>query len=119
MHCRSVSSWCGNQSCRQIGRDPVGWFNLEFQTHGLSNTGTMIISSQESCATSFPRSQAVASAKAYFGTWLCSMRSKRSGAILHLSSQMAPWWIQRPLSESDSRRSQIAAPGIEMENSCG
>ena len=108
-HCRSVSLSCGSQSCRQIGRDRVGWFNPEFQTHGLSSTGTMTISSQRLCAASFPRSQAAASAKAYFGTWLCSMGSKRNGAILRLSSQMVLSWMQRPLSESDSHRCQIAA----------
>src|SRR5689334_23221027 len=31
----------GGRSCRQIGRDPVGWFNPESQTHGLSSTGTL------------------------------------------------------------------------------
>jgi hypothetical protein len=110
-HGRSVSWSCGSQSCRRIGRDPVGWFNPESQTHGLSSTGTMTISSHRNCATSFPRSQAAASAKAYFGTWVCSMGNKRNGAMLRLSSQTVPSWMPHPLSESDSHRSQIAAWG--------
>jgi hypothetical protein len=87
MHCRSVSLWCGSQSSQQIGRDPVGWFNPGFQTDGLSSIGITTISSLESCATSFPRSRAAARAKAYFGTWLCSMQNKRNGITLRLSSQ--------------------------------
>ena len=111
IHCRSVFSWCGSQSCRQIGRDPVGWFNPESRTDGLSNTGTMTISSQRNCASSFRPSQAAASEKVHFGTWLCSMGSKRNGATLRLSLQTVPSWMQHPLSESDSR--QIAAWGTK------
>ncbi len=109
IHCRSVSLWCGSQSCRQIGRDPAVWFNPESQTRGSSSTGTMTISLQRLCATSFPRNQAVASARVYFGTWLCSMGSKRNGAILRLCLLMDPLWMLPTLSESNWRRSQIAA----------
>jgi len=42
-------------------------------------TGTMTISLGESCATSFPPNLAAASAAAYFGTWLYSMESNRTG----------------------------------------
>ena len=92
-----MSLSCGSQSCRQIGRDPVAWFNPESRTHGLSSTGTMTISSQRLCAASFPRSLAAASAKAFFGTWLRSMGSKRNGAVLHLSLQTDPSWMLRPI----------------------
>jgi len=118
IHCRSASSWCGSQSCRQIGRDPVGWCNPESQTHGLSSTGTMTISSQRLYATSFPRSLAAAGAKAYFGTWLCSMGSKRSGALLRLSLQTVPSSMQRPFSKRGLLGCR-ARRGIEMDNSCG
>lgn len=67
IHCRSVSLWCGSQSCRQIGRDPAEWFNPESQTQGSSSIGITTILSRESCAVSFPRSQAAAAAKAYLG----------------------------------------------------
>ena len=118
IHCRSASLWCGSQSCRQIGRDPVGWFNPESQTHGLSSIGITTISSQESCTTSFPRSLAAASARAYFGTWLCSMGSKRNGAILRLSSQTVLSWMQRPFSERNLLGFEMVRE-IEMENSSG
>jgi hypothetical protein len=113
MHCRSACLWCGSQSCRRIGRDLAGWFNPEFQIHGLSSSGTITISSLRLCTASFLRSLAVASETGFFGTWLCSMGSKRSGAILRLCLLMDPLWMQRPTSESDSHRSQIAAWGTK------
>ena len=64
----------------------------------------MTISSPESCTTSFPWSLAAASARGFFGTWLSSMESKRNGAILRLSSQAVPSWMQRPTSKTDSRQ---------------
>jgi hypothetical protein len=117
IRCQSVYLWCGSRSCRQIGRDPAGWFNPESQTHGLSSTGTMTISSQVSCTASFPRSQAAASAKAHFGTWLCSMGSKRNGAIPRLSSQTVPSWMQR-LFLKRGLLGFRAIWEIEMDNSC-
>ncbi len=78
----------------------------------------MTISSQESCASSFRPSQAAASVKAYFGTWLCSMGSKRNGAILRLSSQTVPLWMQRLFLKRRLPGFQ-AAREIEMENSGG
>jgi len=69
----------------------------------------MTISSLRLCAASFLQSLAVASETGFFGTWLCSMGSKRSGAILRLCLLMDPLWMQRPTSESDSHRSQMAA----------
>ena len=99
-----MSSLYGSQSCQQIGRDPAGWFNPEFQMHGLSSTGTMTIWSQENCTTSFPRSLAAASAKAFFGTWLCFTGSTPNGAILQPFSLTVLSWMQRPISESDFKR---------------
>jgi len=113
MHCRSVSLWCGSQSCRQIGRDPAVWLNPESQTRGSSSTGTTTISSQRLCAASFPRSLAAASARVYFGTWLCSMGSKRNGAILGLCLLLDPLWMPPPLSESDWRRSRMKAESTD------
>jgi len=104
IHCRSASLWCGNRCCQPIGQGRAVWFNPESQTQGSSSTGTMTISSQESCAASFPRSLAAASATAYFGTWLCSMRSKRNGAILRLSSRMVPSWMRRVFLKRSLRR---------------
>jgi len=105
IRCRSVSSWCGSRSCRQIGRDPVGWFNLEFQTHGSSSIGITTILSLESCVASFPLSLAAARATAYFGTWLCSMESSRNGAIPRLSLPTVLLSMQSPLWERNWRHS--------------
>jgi hypothetical protein len=90
VRCLYMSSLCGSQSCRPIGRDPAAWFNPESQTRGLSSIGTMTISSQVSCIASFPRSLDAASARAYFGIWLRCTGHKRNGAILRLSSQTVP-----------------------------
>jgi hypothetical protein len=109
IHCRSASLSCGSQSCRPIGRDRAGWFNPEFQMHGLSSTGTMTISWQENCIISFLRSPAAASAKVFFGTWLCSTGSKPNGAVLRLSSQTVRLWMQCPPSQSVSHRSDTQA----------
>ena len=56
----------------------------------------MTIWLRESCATSFPPSLDGASAAAYFGTWLYSMESERTGAIPRRSSRMVRLSIQRP-----------------------
>jgi hypothetical protein len=41
------------------------------------------------------------------------MESKRNGAILRLSSQTVPSWMQHPLSESDSHRSRMEAESAD------
>lgn len=113
IHFRSASLWCGSLSCQQIGRDPVGWCNAEFQAHGFSSIGITTILSLESCAISFPRSRAAASARACFGTWLCSMGSKRNGAILRLCLLMDRSWMQRLFLK---RRLPGFQTGREIEN---
>ncbi len=109
VRCRCVSWWCGSQSCRRIGRHPAGWFNPEFQTHGLSSIGTMTISSPRLCAASFPQSLAAVGATACYGTWLYSMGSKRNGITPRPFSQMAPSWMQRLPSKRGLLCSRIAA----------
>jgi hypothetical protein len=109
VHRRCVSLWCGSQSCQRIGRHPVGWFNPEFQTHGLSSIGTMTISSPRLCSASFPPSLGAVGATAYCGTWLYSMGSKRNGVTLRPFSQMAPSWMQRPPSKRDLPCFRMAA----------
>ena len=113
-----MSSWFGSQSCRQIGRDPVGWFNPESQTQGLSSSGTTTISSQRLCTASFPRSLAAASAKAYCGISLRCTGIKRNGEILRLSSQTVPSWMQQLFLKRCLLGFQ-AAREIKMENSGG
>lgn len=107
---------CGSRSFLQIGRDLAGWFNPESQTRGSSSIGITTILSLESCAVIFPRNQAVARAEAYFGTWLCSMGSKRNGVILRLSLQTVPSSMQRPFLKRGllGFRAEL---GVEMDNS--
>jgi hypothetical protein len=116
IHSQSVFLWCGSQFFRQTGRNPAGWFNHESQTRESSNTGITIIWSRRNCASSFLLSPAVASAKGYFGTWLCSMESRRDGRILHLPSQMAPSSMQRPFLKRGllGFRAELE---VEMDNS--
>jgi hypothetical protein len=56
--------------------------------------------------------------KGILGTWLCFMGSKRNGAILHLSSQTVPSWMQRLFLKRCLLGFQ-AAREIKMENSGG